>query len=115
MVGPPLAGQIRACFPSRDARPACSGAAGLGQHAKAWCVAGNRVMLVSYFTLCAQGTGLNQRPENPVREQPGEGASQACPCLEPVVRQENSLGDRPDGERQTLEPGQPVAAGPAVL
>lgn len=66
MVGPPhLAGQIRACFPSREALPACSGAAGLGQHGKAWCVAGNKVMLVSYFTLCAQGTGLKSATRQP--------------------------------------------------
>lgn len=32
--------------------PACSACAGLGQHGKAWCMTGNRVMLVSYVTLC---------------------------------------------------------------
>lgn len=86
--------------------------ASMGRHG-AWL--GIRSCLSATLHCVHKAQALNQPPDNPVQEQPGEGASQACPCLELVVRQENSLGDRPDGERQTLEPGQPVAAGPAVL
>lgn len=51
ITGTASEGRVHSCFSSWEDLPACCGRAGLGHHSRAWQVAGNGVMLVTYITL----------------------------------------------------------------